>query len=110
MGNAHPKFIDLSFLLKGKKIHKFRIIPKCNGRYFVAQFVYEIKEEIVENLDKDPCLSLDLGLNNLVAAIYRNGSLFNYNLTFLCSINHYTKSLVFLRKFSNTIGFSGYQI
>ena len=63
-------------MIKGKKIHEFRIIPKYNGRYFVAQFVYEIKEEIAENLDKDQCLSLDLGLNNLVAAIDTNGSSF----------------------------------
>jgi len=61
-------------MIKGNKIHEFRIIPKYNGRYFLAQFVYEIKEERVENLDKAQCLSLDLGLNNLVAAIDTNGS------------------------------------
>ncbi|MDJ0662679.1 MAG: hypothetical protein QNJ42_24820, partial [Crocosphaera sp.] len=60
------------------------------GRYFVAQFVYEIKEERVENLDKNQCLSLDLGLNNLVAAIDTNGSSFLVDGRKLKSMNQLT--------------------
>ncbi|MDJ0679897.1 MAG: transposase [Xenococcaceae cyanobacterium MO_167.B52] len=85
-------------MLKGKKLHEFRIIPKYKGRYFVAQFVYEIKEEIRENLDKDQCLSLDLGLNNLVAAIDTNGSSFLVDGRKLKSINQwYNKQLAKLQ-------------
>ncbi|MDJ0579572.1 transposase [Crocosphaera sp.] len=53
-----------------------------------------MKEEIVENRDKDPCLSLDLGLNNLVAAIDTKGSLFLVDGRKLKSINQwYNKQL-----------------
>lgn len=94
-GKAFKAFkFSIPHILKGKKIHEFRIIPKYNGRYFVAQFVYEIKEEIAENLDKDQCLSLDLGLNNLVAAIDTYGSSFLVDGRKLKSINQgYNKQL-----------------
>ncbi|HAC63974.1 MAG TPA: transposase, partial [Cyanothece sp. UBA12306] len=92
-------------MLKGKKIHEFRIIPKYNGRYFVAQFVYKIKEEIRENLDKDQCLSLDLGLNNLVAAIDTNGSSFLVDGRKLKSINQgYNKQLSKLQSLKDSYG------
>ncbi|MDJ0600970.1 MAG: transposase [Crocosphaera sp.] len=92
-------------MLKGKKIHEFRIIPKYNARYFVAQFVYEIKEEIEENLDKNQCLSLDLGLNNLVAAIDTNGSSFLVDGRKLKSINQwYNKQLGLLQSLKDLHG------
>ncbi|CCQ68623.1 hypothetical protein CWATWH0402_2006 [Crocosphaera watsonii WH 0402] len=92
-------------MIKGKKIHEFRIIPKYNGRYFVAQFVYEIKEEIAENLDKDQCLSLDLGLNNLVAAIDTKGSSFLVDGRKLKSMNQwYNKQLSKLQSLKDLQG------
>ena len=92
-------------MIKGKKIHEFRIIPKYNGRYFVAQFVYEISEEIAENLDKDQCLSLDLGLNNLVAAIDTKGSSFLVDGRKLKSMNQwYNKQLSKLQSLKDLQG------
>ncbi len=92
-------------MIKGKKIHELRIIPKYNGRYFVAQFVYEIKEEIAENLDKDQCLSLDLGLNNLVAAIDTKGSSFLVDGRKLKSMNQwYNKQLSKLQSLKDLQG------
>ena len=55
-----PSKFSIPPMIRGKKIREFRIIPKYNARYFVAQFVYEIKEKKIEGLDPNQCLSLDL--------------------------------------------------
>ena len=98
------KFL-IPHILKGKKIHEFRMIPKYKDRYLIAQFVYEIKEEIVDNLDKNECLSLDLGLNNLVAAIDTKGSSFLVDGRKLKSMNQwYNKQLSKLQSLKDLQG------
>ncbi len=92
-------------MLRGKKLHEFRIIPKYNARYFVAQFVYEIEEETVEQLNPEAALSVDLGLNNLVAAIDTNGSSFLVDGRKLKSINQwYNKQLSKLQSLKDLHG------
>lgn len=94
-GEAFKPFkFSIPPMIRGKKIREFRIIPKYNARYFVAQFVYEIKEEKVKELNPNQCLSLDLGLNNLVAAIDTTGSSFLVDGRKLKSINQWYNKLL----------------
>ena len=53
--------------LLGHPIRGVRIIPKFND-YFEIEFLY-VPEETITDLDFDQHLSLDLGLDNLVAAV-----------------------------------------
>ena len=48
-----------------KAIQQVRVVPKIG--YYIIEIVYEKKEVIYENIDKNKIAGIDLGLNNLLA-------------------------------------------
>jgi transposase len=48
-----------------KAIQQVRVVPKIG--YYIIEIVYEKKEIIYENIDKNKIAGIDLGLNNLLA-------------------------------------------
>lgn len=72
-----------------KQIKEVRIIPRFKGRYFDIQYVYEEQQEDLK-LDKNNCLSIDIGLENLATCINTsNGSTFIMDGRKIKSINQY---------------------
>ena len=48
-----------------KAIQQVRVVPKIG--YYIIEIVYEKKEVIYENIDKNKIAGIDLGINNLLA-------------------------------------------
>jgi IS605 OrfB family transposase len=70
-------------------VQEIRIIPRCNGKFFNLQIVYQDKE-IKHDLDKDAVLGIDLGLDNLATCIdVKNGQAFIMDGKWIKSINHF---------------------
>ena len=84
------KHIEITIppILHDKKIKEIRIIPKLNARFFEIQYIYEA-ECIQRNLNKTNVLALDLGINNLVAAVSNKGKTFIIDGKRLKSINQW---------------------
>ena len=86
-----------------KKFNEVRIIPL--GGFYKIEIVYE-KEEKDLRLDKKHILSIDLGLNNLITAVYNNGCKpFIIKGGIVKSINqYYNKQLAYYRRIENKKG------
>lgn len=84
------KIIEITIppVLLDKKVKEIRIIPKANARFFEIQYIYEA-ECVQRNLNTDNALALDLGINNLVAAVSSNGKSFIIDGRRLKSINQW---------------------
>jgi putative transposase len=54
--------------LREYRIKEIRILPKQQGRFLDAAFVYESSEERINNVDSE-VISIDLGLNNLATVV-----------------------------------------
>ncbi|EGT3682197.1 RNA-guided endonuclease InsQ/TnpB family protein [Clostridioides difficile] len=78
--------------LEGKKIKEIRILPQNNGTYFKIQYVYEHSINDL-GLNKDNCLAIDVGLENLATCVDNNGTSFIVDGRKLKSINHYYNKL-----------------
>jgi IS605 OrfB family transposase len=78
--------------LEGKKIKEVRILPSYKGKHFKIQYVYENTVNDL-GLNKDNCLSIDVGLENLATCVDSNGSSFIVDGRKLKSINHYYNKL-----------------
>lgn len=78
--------------LEGKKIKEVRILPQCGGKHFKIQYVYENTVNDL-GLNKDNCLAIDVGLENLATCVDSNGSSFIVDGRKLKSINHYYNKL-----------------
>ncbi len=87
---THKKIeITIPPILLDKKIKEIRIIPKSNGRFFEIQYTYEKEKDIKEELDFNKALSIDVGINNLVACVTSNGESFILDGRRLKSINQW---------------------
>lgn len=69
-------------------IKEVRILPYGNGKFFKIQFCYEIEKEEL-NLNKDNCLSIDIGLSNFATCVTNKGTSFLIDGRKLKSINQY---------------------
>lgn len=78
--------------LEGKKIKEVRIIPNYKGKHFKIQYVYENTVNDL-GLNKDKCLSIDVGLENLATCVDSDGSSFIVDGRKLKSINYYYNKL-----------------
>jgi IS605 OrfB family transposase len=58
--------------VRGKKLKEVRLLPHYRGQYFEIEYVYEAEPEH-HALDYSAYLSLDLGVNNLVALVSTSG-------------------------------------
>ena len=70
-----PVEIKIPPILADKHIKEIRIIPKSKARFFEIQYTYKA-ETIQRNLNKNNVLALDLGVNNLAAAVTSQGRSF----------------------------------
>lgn len=88
----HPdvKEIKIKFpdRLAGKAVKEVRILPYNSGKYFKVQYVYEVTPEEI-SLNKENCLSIDLGVDNLATCVSTNGTPFIIDGRRIKSINHY---------------------
>ena len=67
--------IHVPEMLWDKPIKEIRIHPKCNGRFFEIEYVYE-KPEVSVPLNPGKFLSVDLGLDNLASCVTDDGASF----------------------------------
>ena len=87
---THKKIeIVLPPTLLDKKVKEIRIIPKSDGRFFELQYTYEAGFNIKETLDLNKALSIDAGINNLVACVTDEGRSFILDGKRLKSINQW---------------------
>ena len=75
-----PEYIDFS------KVRQVQIVPKQNGSFFAVHFIRDEQIE-VEQQKKDNYLSLDPGINNLLAAVDAYGNSFIIDGRFIKSKN-----------------------
>ena len=80
--------IKIPPILEDKRIKIIRIVPKANGKYFEALYVYETKEDI-KILSKEKALGIDLGVNNLATCVTSTGESFIIDGRRLKSINQW---------------------
>ena len=70
-------------------IKEVKIIPICHSKRFEVHWVYEIQNETQQPLLEDKCLSIDLGVNNLMTCATNDGNCFIIDGKKLKSINQY---------------------
>lgn len=80
--------------LHDKKIRQIHIIPKHNGKYFEAVYMFDDAEQATPILDSEKALSIDLGVSNLATCVTNEGESFIIDGKKLKSINQwYNKEL-----------------
>lgn len=81
--------------LHDKKIRQIHIIPKHNGKYFEAVYMFDDAEQETPVLNSEKALSIDLGVSNLATCVTNEGKSFIVDGKKLKSINQwYNKELV----------------
>lgn len=100
----HPdvKEIKVKFpeRLVDKTVKEVRILPCNNGKYFKVQYVYEATTEEM-SLNRENCLSIDLGVDNLATCVSTVGTPFILDGRRIKSINHcWNKEMARLRSIS----------
>lgn len=100
----HPEVKDIKIRfperLTDKTVKEVRILPYNNGKYFKIQYVYEVAPEEI-SLNKENCLAIDLGIDNLATCVSTNGTPFIVDGRKIKSINHYwNKEMARLRSIS----------
>lgn len=76
-------------MIQNKKVHIISVVPKHNGSYFEARFVFEDNEINPTNLDENEALSIDLGVNNFCTCVTSNNKSFIIDGKKLKSINQW---------------------
>ena len=74
--------------LKDKTIKEIRIIPLYKGHHFKIQYCYEIEAE-PKYLNKDSCIAIDIGVDNLASCVTNKGTSFIMDGRKIKSINQY---------------------
>lgn len=87
--NAIKLYIDVPEYIQDKKVHIISIVPKHNGSYFEARFVFEDDETESRNLDPTKALGIDLGVNNLCTCVTSDCKSFIIDGRKLKSINQW---------------------
>jgi IS605 OrfB family transposase len=86
--------------LSDKIVKEVRILPCNHGKFFKIQYVYEVTPKEI-SLNKENCLSIDFGVDNLATCVSTNGTPFIIDGRKLKSINHYwNKEMARLRSIS----------
>ena len=73
--NNHRIRIKVPERLQDKKIREVKIIPLYKGRAFKIAYCYDVDEENL-NLNRENCLAIDIGLDNLATCITNSGTSF----------------------------------
>ena len=83
-----PVAIRVPPVLSGRRVREVRVIPRAGGRSFEVQYVHE-QDGAPRELDKNHALSLDFGVDNLVAAVSDEGKSFIIDGRRLKSMNQW---------------------
>ncbi len=75
--------------IRNKKVHVITIVPKHNGTYFEARYVFEDETSSSIKLDYTKALSIDLGVNNLCTCVTTDNKSFIIDGKKLKSINQW---------------------
>jgi len=75
--------------LRDKHIRQIHIIPRCNGKYFEACFLFDDVENQKVNLDLTKALAIDLGVNNFATCVTSEGDSFIIDGKKIKSINQW---------------------
>ena len=87
--NGHKILIAVPPYLRDKRIRQIQVVPKANGKYFEARFVFDdVELEIIE-LDATKALAVDLGVNNFATCVTTEGNSFIIDGKKLKSINQW---------------------
>lgn len=100
----HPDIKDIKIKfperLSDKVVKEVRILSYNDGKYFKIQYVYEVQQEEVF-LNKENCIAIDLGVDNLATCVSTNGTPFIVDGRKIKSINHHwNKEIARLRSIS----------
>ena len=100
----HPDIKDIKIKfparLSDKVVKEVRILPYNDGKYFKIQYVYEVQQEEI-SLNKENCIAIDLGVDNLATCVLTNGTPFIIDGRKIKSINHHwNKEIARLRSIS----------
>ena len=87
--NGIKLYVKVPEYIQNKKVHIISIIPKHNGSYFEARFVFEDNEINSTNLDENKALSIDLGVNNFCTCVTSTNKSFIIDGKKLKSINQW---------------------
>lgn len=75
--------------IRDKKVRQIHIIPKCNGKYFEACFLFDDVEQEKPELDPAKALAIDLGVNNFATCATSEGDSFIIDGRKIKSINQW---------------------
>lgn len=87
--NGIKAYIDIPEYIRDKKVHVISVVPKHNGKYFEARFVFEDTTEPVRCLNPSEALAIDLGVNNLCTCVTSVNKAFILDGKKLKSINQW---------------------
>lgn len=93
----YPKFkmfLRIPDYILDKKVHQISIVPKHNGTYFEARFVFEDTDSRICSVDSNQALGIDLGVNNLCTCATTQGQSFIVDGRKLKSINQWYNKTV----------------
>ena len=75
--------------LRDKRLRQIQIIPKSNGRYFEARFVFDDVAPKVPTLNSARALAIDFGINNFATCVTTEGDSFIIDGKKIKSINQW---------------------
>lgn len=93
----YPKFkmfLRIPDYILDKKVHQISIVPKHNGRYFEARFVFEDIDSKICSVDSNQALGIDLGVNNFCTCATTQGQSFIVDGRKIKSINQWYNKTV----------------
>jgi putative transposase len=94
--------------LDPQTIKEVRIHPRYDGRFFEAEYVYEVECEPI-SIDEAKAMAIDIGLDNLATCITTDGASFIIDGKHLKSINHqYNKRIAYLSSIRQRQGIESY--
>lgn len=81
--------ISIPSYIQDKRIRQIHIIPKYNGRYFEARYLFDDNQLCCKKLDSTKALSIDLGISNFATCVTSEGKSFIIDGKKVKSINQW---------------------
>jgi len=81
--------INIPPYIQDKKVHQIHIVPKQNGKWFEARYIFDDEDVDVEISDKSKALAIDFGINNFATCATSDGHAFIIDGKKIKSINQW---------------------
>lgn len=81
--------INIPPYVQDKEVHQIHLVPKQNGKWFEARYIFDDENVNVEISDKSKALAIDLGINNFATCATSDGSAFIIDGKKIKSINQW---------------------